>query len=42
MMGVAEFHFLDANQDKKEALTFRSYNEMIETLTEKIKEANEK
>ncbi len=38
MMGVAEFHFLDANKDKKEALTFRSYNEMIETLTKLIKE----
>lgn len=33
MMGVAEFHFLDANKEKKEVLTFRSYNDMIETLT---------
>lgn len=37
MMGIAEFHFYDANNKKKEVLTFTSYEEMINTLTEKIK-----
>lgn len=38
MMGIAEFHFRDKNNVKQEVLTFRSYNEMIETLTEKLKD----
>ncbi len=38
MMSIVEFHFYDANYEKKEVLTFTSYDEMINTLTEKIKE----
>ncbi|PDW14107.1 hypothetical protein BB387_01285 [Helicobacter pylori] len=38
MMGVVEFHFIDKEKVKQEVLSFRSYNEMIQTLTEKIKE----
>lgn len=37
MIGIVEFHFYDANYNKKEVLTFTSYEEMINTLTEKIK-----
>lgn len=37
MMDIVEFHFYDANYNKKEVLTFTSYEEMITTLTEKIK-----
>lgn len=37
MMGIVEFHFYDANYNKKEVLTFTSYEEMVKTLTEKIK-----
>ncbi|WQW38606.1 hypothetical protein KVM50_02995 [Helicobacter pylori] len=42
IMGVVEFHFLDKENVKQEALTFRSYNDMIETLTEKIKQSDGK
>ncbi|MGH1580779.1 hypothetical protein ACRBDK_07855 [Helicobacter pylori] len=42
MMGIVEFHFLDANKEKKEALTFRSYNGMIETLTKLINECEKR
>ncbi|RPF67418.1 hypothetical protein EGW01_06920 [Helicobacter pylori] len=38
MMGVAEFHFLDTNKEKKEVLTFSGYDNMIATLTNKLKE----
>lgn len=38
MMGVAEFHLVDKDNVKQEVLTFVSYNHMIETLTEKLKE----
>ncbi|GAA8847433.1 hypothetical protein HpRN173_04180 [Helicobacter pylori] len=37
MMSIVEFHFYDAHHKKKEVLTFTSYEEMINTLTEKIK-----
>ncbi|GAA7941868.1 hypothetical protein HpBT072_03950 [Helicobacter pylori] len=37
MMSIVEFHFYDDNYDKKEVLTFTSYEEMVNTLTEKIK-----
>lgn len=37
MMGIAEFHLVDKDNIKQEVLTFTSYNEMIETLTEKLK-----
>ncbi|GAA7927011.1 hypothetical protein HpBT060_15220 [Helicobacter pylori] len=37
MMGIVEFHFYDANNEKKEVLTFTSYEEIVKTLTEKIK-----
>ncbi|GAA9626138.1 hypothetical protein HpVa144_15930 [Helicobacter pylori] len=37
MMDIVEFHFYDAHYNKKEVLTFTSYEEMINTLTEKIK-----
>lgn len=37
MMGIVEFHFYDDNYDKKEVLTFKSYEEIVNTLTEKIK-----
>ncbi|GAA8493626.1 hypothetical protein KKKH51_04110 [Helicobacter pylori] len=37
MMGIVEFHFYDSDNEKKEVLTFTSYEEMINTLTEKIK-----
>lgn len=39
MMGHVEFHFIDKENVKKEVLSFRSYNEMIETLTNKLKES---
>lgn len=39
MMGHVEFHFIDKNNVKQEALCFSSYNEMIETLTNKLKES---
>ncbi|RVY95431.1 hypothetical protein [Helicobacter pylori] len=42
MMGIVEFHFFDYKYDKKEILAFRSYQQMIDRLTEKLKEANEK
>lgn len=42
MMGVVEFHFLNAKKEKKEALTFRSYNKMIETLTKLIDECEKR
>ncbi len=42
MMGIVEFHFYDHQYEKKEILTFSSYQQMIDTLTEKLKEANEK
>lgn len=38
MMGHVEFYFIDSNNIKQEVLYFRSYNEMIETLTNKLKE----
>ncbi|WQS69722.1 hypothetical protein KVC68_04865 [Helicobacter pylori] len=38
MMGIVEFHFYDDNYEKKEILTFTSYQQMIDTLTEKLKE----
>uniref|UniRef100_UPI001968B1A4 hypothetical protein n=1 Tax=Helicobacter pylori TaxID=210 RepID=UPI001968B1A4 len=38
MMGHVEFHFIDKENVKKEVLCFRSYKEMIETLTNKLKE----
>lgn len=38
MMGHVEFHFIDKENVKKEVLCFRSYNEMRETLTKKLKE----
>lgn len=38
MMGVVGFHLVDKNNVKQEVLTFSSYNEMIETLTNKLKE----
>ena len=37
MRSIVEFHFYDANYNEKEVLTFTSYEEMINTLTEKIK-----
>lgn len=37
MMSIVEFHFYDANYNKKEVLTFTGYEEMVNTLTEKIK-----
>lgn len=37
MMGIAEFHFVDKDNIKQEVLTFTSYDNMIETLTEKLK-----
>ena len=40
MMGIVEFNFYDENYEKKEVLTFTSYQQMVETLTEKIKQAN--
>ncbi|RVY22420.1 hypothetical protein [Helicobacter pylori] len=40
MMGIVEFHFYDDNYEKKEILTFNSYQQMIDTLTEKLKQAN--
>jgi len=36
MMGIVEFHFYDAQYNKKEVLTFTSYEEMINALGEKI------
>lgn len=39
MMGIVEFHFVDKENVKQEALTFSSYDEMIETLTNKLKES---
>ena len=36
MMGIVEFHFYNAEYIKKEVLTFTSYEEMVNTLTEKI------
>ncbi|WP_120900639.1 hypothetical protein [Helicobacter pylori] len=42
MMGIVEFHFIDKENVKKEVLTFTSYNQMIETLKQKIREAREK
>lgn len=42
MMDIVEFHFYDDNNEKKETLTFSSYDQMIETLTPKIKESNGK
>lgn len=36
MMCIVEFHFYDANYNEKEVLTFTSYEEMINTLKEKI------
>ena len=38
MMGIVEFHFYDHNNNKKEILTFSSYKQMIDTLTEKLKQ----
>lgn len=40
MMGHVEFHFVDKGNIKQEALCFRGYNEMIETLTNKLKESS--
>lgn len=37
MMGHVEFYFIDKENIKQEVLCFRSYNEMIETLTNKLK-----
>lgn len=39
MMGHVEFHFVNKENVKKEVLCFRSYNEMIKTLTNKLKES---
>lgn len=36
MMGIAEFHFIHKDNVKEEVLTFRSYDEMVETLREKL------
>ena len=41
MMGIVEFHFYGENHEKKEILTFTSYEQMINTLTEKLKQVNE-
>ncbi|WQU14672.1 hypothetical protein KVE25_00300 [Helicobacter pylori] len=38
MMGIVEFHFYDDNHEKKEILTFSSYQQMIDTMKEKLKE----
>ena len=42
MMGVVEFHFRDKENVKKEALTFSSYNEMIEVLTKLIEKCEKR
>lgn len=42
MMGSVEFHFYDDNNERKEVLTFTSYQQMIDTLTEKIRQENGK
>ncbi|WQU69761.1 hypothetical protein KVD73_00995 [Helicobacter pylori] len=39
MMGIAEFHFYDAKNVKQEILTFSGYDNMIATLTEKLKDS---
>ena len=39
LMGHVEFHFVDFDNVKQEVLCFRSYNEMIATLKEKLKES---
>ena len=41
MMSIVEFHFYDANNNKKEVLTFASYEEMINTLTQKLKDKDD-
>lgn len=41
MMGIVEFHLVDKDNIKQEVLTFRSYNQMIETLTNKLKETRQ-
>lgn len=39
MMEHVEFHFIDKNNVEQEVLCFSSYNEMIETLINKMKES---
>ncbi|MGL2796491.1 hypothetical protein ACQJ9I_07415 [Helicobacter pylori] len=39
MMGIAEFHFYDSNNVKKEILTFTGYDSIIEILQAKLKDS---
>lgn len=41
MMGHVEFHLVDKKNVKQEVLGFRSYNQMIETLTKLLKGSEE-